>query len=292
MKRKVLPVLFVVAAVCIMSHAQAEPIKLEYKFTKGEVDKYKVATDITVQGVGAASMTIPRINMTVKSTMLQKTIEVMDDGSAVVEITTKDAQTTGSLSSQASSIPDSKVKVTISKLGQVSSIEAAETSEGNSGNVGANLSKIFGQAGQNVIFPSDPVDVGSSWQSSYSMLYGGGSISINSTLASSEEQLWDQSAARIKQNYSGTMDLAQVLRAVAGNMQGEQAQVLQSLTGSVNLKGTADFCFAPVLGKVLTGSGITNGIISINLPMAVSQSDNPTTVCANVDVKISVTRFK
>jgi len=46
MRRTALSVLLAAFALCALSGVQAKDVKLEYKFRKGEVDKYKVTMGI------------------------------------------------------------------------------------------------------------------------------------------------------------------------------------------------------------------------------------------------------
>jgi hypothetical protein len=273
---------------CAISCAQAEPIKLEYKYTEGEVDKYKVVTEMNVQPLSTTGADVAPMNVTVRMTALQKTIDVLPDGSAVVDVTVKDAQMSGTTSSKAAG-PEKTIRMTVSKQGQFLNVEGAESMTGNSGNMGMDFSRIFGQAGQNVFLPVEPVEVGASWQSSVPIPFGGGNISLSSSLTSAGDQMWGQSTARIKQDFIGTMDLGQIIRAIAGRMQGNDAKMLESISGSANLKGSTEFCFAPMLGKLLTANGTTNAIINIDMPAGAGQNKS---VRMNIDMKTSTTRFK
>lgn len=66
--------------------AFAQPIKLQYKFTPGEIDKYKLAIAVTLAMPQMQGKSIPPMNFAMTMTTTQKTLGVLPDGSAKVRM--------------------------------------------------------------------------------------------------------------------------------------------------------------------------------------------------------------
>ena len=287
--------LFVFAAVA----SQAEPIKLAYKFTKGELDKYRMnkSMNMTMPGIpGGGNM--PPVSMTMEMVAQQRTLEVLPDGSARIRVTysTPSMKMTGAPKMKQPAIPKQTFSVimTMAPDGRVLSMEGMEKMLAASGLKNFDFSQFTNLMGQYAFLPPDPVEVGAMWKQTVPMPFGAGDMTVDSVLESYGEQIWSQVAAGVNTKYTAHMDLGQIMRSVAGSMaaKGKEWQMISQMSGGIDMNGTMTFYFAPAIGKVLKGSGQMWATVKIGMPAEAVRQGAPPELCMDMDMKMTLTRFK
>ncbi len=278
--------------------AWAEPLTLRYKFTAGEVDKYKYSMNMNMSMPGIAQGMGP-ISMNMSAVVLQRTLDVLSDGSAKVQISYQDmkmdmAGLPGGDKSNPPKMPDMTMTMTMTPEGKISisSIQGLDKLAAASPLPGMDFGKMLNVMSCNSLFPSGPVDVGGTW--SQTMPFGSGQMEVTSTLASASEPIWSETAARINQNVKGHMSLADLIKAFAGLMptQGEASQKMSQLTGGMDMNGSMSVLFSPALGKFLKGGGKLGAVLTICIPSAAASQGAPSQITMNMDMNFNITRFK
>lgn len=281
-----------VLVVCVLSGAFAEPIKLELKFTKGEVDKYKVMSSVSMSP-SSASADIQPISITSTMLMTQRTVDVLPDGSGVVQVKTSSVQISGAPKVKGQKIPvaSQAITMTISKEGKLLNIEGVGLLAGKLGS-NMDFSKFFNQVGEQMIFPPDPVDVGQSWKNVLPFPFGGGSMSVVSTLTAVGEPVWTESAARIKQSYDGRIDLGQLMKAISSSISGKDAQVFAAISGSMDLNGATELLFSPARGKLLKADSNVTATMRFNVPAGAQTKGGGGNIEMTMQMSSTTTRVK
>lgn len=285
--------------VVMAAAASAEPITLEYKFTVGEVDKYKMTMDMSMEMPAMGSKTTaPPTNMSMTMTWAQKTLEVNPDGSAKLQVTYGEPTISGpkmpANAAKTTKLGGKSVIMTMSKRGQMLSMEGLDKVMASSGLKNLDFSKFTSGASSGPLFPEGPAEVGQSWSQEIPFPFGNSQMNVTSTLVSTDEQLWSQKAARLKQVFNGQLDLADIMKAVgpaaAGSAKG--APDLSSMTGNAGFDGHMSFVFAPELGKLLKGDGNVGIKMTMNMPAELTKQGAPPSVCMNMNMRMTITRFK
>jgi len=289
--------------VCALACAcHGEPIKLAYKFTKGELDKYRTNLSMNMTMPAIPGMgNVPPIAIEMETVVQQRTLEVLPDGSAKVRTTysVPRLKITGGPKGKMPEISKQSFSIswTITPQGRVTSVEGAEKLQKmfeSAGIQNFDMSLLTHQMTQFVFLPEEPVDVGSTWSQVVPLPLGWGDLRIESTLDSYGEQLWSQTTARITQKFNGRIDLSQVVKSVTSSapLSEKERRSISEVSGSMEVDGNTTFLFAPVLGKILKASGQMWGKITINMPSEVVRKGGPAQMTMSMDMKFSLTRFK
>lgn len=302
MKRLVVSLTALVFLCGLVCAAQGEPIKLAYKFTKGELDKYRMDISINMTMPALPGMgNPPPINMKMQAVQYQRTLEVLPDGSAKVRFTqsVSDLKVAGGPKGKMPEIPKQSISMifTMTPQGKVVSMEGTEKVQKmfeSMGIQGFDPSLLTSQMGQYAFLPEEPVEVGSTWKQVIPLPMGWGEMTVESTLNSYGEQVWSQTAARITQTFTGKMDLAEVMKSVfaAMPMSEKERQAMAGFSGSMDMNGKMTFLFAPALGKILKGNGQMWATITINMPAEAVRQGAPGEMTMVMEVNFSMTRFK
>ncbi|MDH7601215.1 MAG: hypothetical protein QHI38_03605 [Armatimonadota bacterium] len=297
-------VLFLVGVVicCAVWSASAEPVKLAYKFTKGELDKYRSNISVTITtSSGPGKPSIPPIVVTMETVQQSRTLEVLPDGSAKVRVShsISSVSVSGVPKGKTPAVPKQSFSLvyTMSPQGRITSVEGAQNLQKMFESAGLrnfDMSFLTNQMASYVLLPEEPIDIGSTWKQVIPLPLGWGEVSVESTLDSYGEKIWSQTAARISQKFTGRMDLGQVVRSLAGSMASteKERQAASQITGTMDMNGTMTFLFAPELGKILKGSGQMWAEMTLNMPGAAVAQGAPSQMQMHMDMKCSITRFK
>lgn len=287
MKRITLLAALVLAAV---STTFAAPLQLEHKFKKGEIDKYRYTqkTNMTMPGGGGVSVSA-------SATMLQETLEVRADGSALIRTTInyESISAPGMDAESKSKIPTRQVITQImSKDGKALGIQSASGMK-IADNSGIQIGDIFGPAGVAAIFPAAPVSVGESWKNVEPISFGGGNMCSVSTLVADDVSLWSLINARIQQSFDGRIDVAQMLKKMSEitNMNAQTKNEISQVSGNVEFAGKSEILFSPERGKLLKSQSVTSGTIRINLPESLAKNGLSSLTMPFVN-EFTITRFK
>ena len=300
MKRRIAvaaAVIFVIAACA----ACAEPVTLAYKFTKGEIDKYKMAMSMSMNmPLLPGGSAFPPMGMSMQMVFRQHTLDVLPDGSARIRVTYTPSDmkiTGGPKMKKQPSVPNQSTSMvmTMTPDGRTTNVEGMDKALAASGVQNFDMNQFTNMMGQYAFLPAGPVEIGSSWNQTVPMPFTGGNMRVDSVLESYGEPIWSQPAAKINQKYSAYIDIGQLIRTFVGSMAGlkpKEQQAVGSITGGMDLNGAMDFYFAPAIGKVLKGAGNMTGAIKINMPSTVVKSGAPSALTMDIDMKMSLTRFK
>jgi hypothetical protein len=295
--KRVITLVFLLVFVVGVCAAQAQPIPLAYKFTKGELDKYRMhmTMNMTMPNLPVAG-NMPPIGMSMEMVAQQRTLEVLPDGSARVKATYSMPKVTlNGSAGKKPSIPNQTVSVvlTMTPEGRVTGTEGMEKMLAMSGLANFDMSRFSNLMGQYAFLPSEPVEVGDCWTQTVPMPFNSGDMTVDSTLESYGEQVWSLAAARVSQKFSTSMDLGQFMESIVGSMamgQKERAMISQ-MSGGIDISGTMTFLFSPAIGKVLKGSGRMWASVTIGMPAEAVKQGVPRELRMDMTMKMSLTRF-
>lgn len=302
MKRYLTMLIVAVLVLCLGCLVSAEPIKLAYKFTKGELDKYRSNVSMNVimpslPGLG----NVPPISITMETVQQSRTLEVLPDGSAKIRTSysVSSVKMSGGPKGKTPQIPKQSFSLvfTMSPQGRVTSVEGAEKLKRMFESVGLpnfDMSFLTNQMTNYVLLPEEPVDVGSTWKEVIQFPLGWGEMSVESTLDSYGGQLWSHTTAHITQKFTGRVDLAQVVKSLASSpsWSEKERQAVSQISGTMDMNGTMTFIFAPILGKILKGTGQMWADMTLNMPSAAVAEGAPAQIKMQMEVKFNLTRFK
>jgi len=299
MKRVVTLGLAAAFAVCGIAGAQAKTVKLEYKFRKGAVDKYRMgmAMKVSIPGMPGAPSGPMLTKMTAVFT--QKVLDVYPDGSAKVRVSFDKmkmsmpgtAQTQGSL-------PKQSITMTVSKDGKPLKIEGMGPMMGGAGMPGMDLNQMMGQFGYYGRFLPRPVGVGETWKQAVPVPAFGGNVNAVSTLLAAAVPVGKENAAKIKETFDGHFDLAEMMKAFAGATPGdtkggeEARKAMSSVEGAMDFKGWGVTYFSPTRGKMLKTNGSFSIRMNMSMPAAAQQQGGPRQMNMVMDMNIYVGRIK
>lgn len=292
MKRFISLAMLLALVLGLAAHVCAEPKKVVYKFTAGEIDKYRTTMNMSINIAGMPAET--QVPGNIKSTLIihQKTLGILPDGSAKVLVKYEDATTTAPGSNQTqkmSQIIGKSVTMRMTPEGKVLGVEGIDK-------IGSmDMSSIMNQSSSYSVFPSTAVDVGQSWTQTVPIPMMGGQMGVTSTLLSWDEPIWSLKAAKIKQIYQADMDISEIMKNMGGAYGGNSAEaqaIIGQMSGTANLSGWGVSLFSPELGKLLKMNGNMMVTISMNMPQELVMQGSPATFDMTMDISIDTTRFK
>ncbi len=290
MKRAI--ALAVVVMSLVACAAQAEPVKLAYKFTKNEVDKYKLSMNMTMNMPGLPDG--KPLNMNMDMTLRQRTLEVFPDGSARVRASYAFDRVTGpGMDNAKAKMPQqTTVVMTMGPDGRVSNIEGLDKLMAGAGIPGMDMGQLSNMMGMNAMFPENPVDTGYTWSQSIPVPFMGTDATINSSVISVGEKIWSIPTVKIGQDFAMTGDIGKMMQSISSSIggSGSNQQMLSSVTGNVAMNGKMEFDFANSIGKILKGKGDMAGTVSMHIPGSSGSAGMDMTMQMNM--RISMSRFK
>lgn len=296
--------LFCIAVTLIIAAvaAIAEPVTLEYKFKAGDVDKYKMTMDMSMQMSGIpAKEGVPAMNMSMLMTCIQTTLAVNPDGSAKVKVTYGDMKITGlpksakaETKTKTNALAGQSIIMTMSKRGQMLSVEGMDKLMAAAGAPSMDFSKFLNAASNQALLPEGPVEVGQSWEQEVPLPFGDSKFNVTSTLESTDQQMWGLNAAKVNQVFNGSFDIADIMKAMMGglNTGAKGMPDMSSFSGTADMSGDMSFLFAPTIGKLLKGDGTMQMKMTMNLPPEAVKQGAPASFDMNMNMRINITRFK
>ncbi len=292
--------LFCIASIFVLSAAVfAEPVTLEYKFKPGDVDKYRMKMDMSMQIPSMPSL--PSMNITTTMNCIQKTLAVNPDGSAKIKVAYEDVKINGlpdaaknSTNKKTKALTGQSITATMSKRGQMLSVDGMDKLMAASGVQNMDMSKFLNAASNHALLPEGPVEIGQSWTQDVSLPFGESKINVISTLESTDQQIWSLNAAKVNQKFDGSFDIGAIINAVMGsiNMGAKASPDMSSFSGTANLSGDMGFLFAPSIGKLLKGEGDMQMKMVMNMPAEAVKNGAPTSIEMNMNMRINITRYK
>lgn len=281
----------------------AEPIPLEYKFTKGEVSKYRitlwVSLDLSELAAASGKTIQPPTDVSLTMTMVQRTLAVNPDGSAKVR-TVFTAPVVGgikmppSASKQATALLDQGIVTTISKRGLPIAIHGVDKAMSSYGLQKIAVRKLLESTSATAFLPDGPMEVGQSWNASIPTPFNNSQIYMQTTLAGADEEIWNLGVARIRQTCTAKLDLKEIMEGFLSAFAGKVKQGvpdLSSTSGYVSANGQMTHYFAPSIGKLLKSQGDLEVRISVTPPPGLAPKGAPSTMAFGVNLRMAMTRF-
>jgi len=277
--------------------AQAEPIKLAYKFTRGGLDKYRVnmTVNMTLPSMPGTRSMSP-ISMSMEMLAWQRTLAVLPDGSAKLKITysVPKVKLAGAANGRQPVLPKQSFSVvmTMAPDGRLLGIEGMERVFALQGAGNLDVSQFSNLMGQYVFLPSEPVEVGTRWTQTVPMPFDAGEMTVDSVLQSYGERVWSLTTAAINQKFGAHMDLGRVVNSVVDSaaLGPKERQMMSQVSGSLDLNGTMTFYFSPTLGKILKGNGQIWASFAIGMPKEAVKQGAPAEVYMTMDMNMTVSR--
>lgn len=303
--RKVLALALVAVFVLAVCAVQAEPVKLAHKFRAGEIDKYKLSMKMVFDIAGLAQVSGQQgpMSMDFSIVMRQKTLGIYPDGSAKVLVSCGEPKIN---MPGLPAIPKSKqpiimpeLKMVLAPDGSLRGIEGLEKAlafkgTGNANFGAADFSQFMNLMGQQAVFPSEPLEVGSSWENTLPMPFSGATLKVQSTLVTDNAAVGKNRAASIVQTFDGSLDFSEMLRQMASivPVKGQEREMLAGVSGGAQMFGNMNYYFSPTLGKMLKGSGEMAMNISISMPRKVTEMGGPPRLDMTASITYDLTKIQ
>jgi len=302
MKRIVLSGFAAVVVLSAVLAVQAKTVNLEFKFAKGQVDKYKIICDMTMKMPGLPGA--PTTPMTMKMSMIatQKVLDVLPDGSAKIKTSYSGLKVSAPglpEGAEPENMPMKPVTLTVAKNGRIIEVEGLNAALAGMGIPGTDMSQMLNQVGYyGVVLPEKPVEVGESWSQQLPIPFGGGQIKVDSTLVAAALPVGKEVASKVKQSYGGHLDIAELMKAVAGSVpsQGpeaqQQMQAMAGMSGGMDMSGSSVFLFSPSEGKIVGMDGDVVMKAIFNFPESLQKQGAPAAMNMDANMTFKVSRVK
>ncbi len=298
MNRKLVIGLIILAVLWTPVCAGAKSVILEHRFSKGQVDKYKLSMDIKAHMPQLAAANMPQsIKMSMKMTFSQKVLDVKPDGSARVQMTYSNMEFNipGLDAKAAKAMPMQPVSVvaSISKYGQILNIEGIDQMLASAGMPGMDYSQLAGQIGYYGVFPDVPVEVGQSWISTIPFPLGSGDLLITSTLLGAAVPMGKDVVSKIKQTYEAYIDLGDMMKGFASMMSASLpgSDALSQMSGAMDIVGLSVIYFSPDKGKLIKANGNIKMLLSMDMPAQYVQQGAPSSIDIEMDMNMNVAKL-
>ncbi len=224
-------------------------------------------------------------------TMRQKVLGVLPDGSARIRTYILVTQVTGpaDVTKAMSKMKSMTFVMTIGKDGKVSKAEGwGSEIQG----LGFDPSQFVTQMG--AVFPARGLNVGDTWSGKVPVVAGGGDINVVSKLVSVGE-VGNQATAKIDQTMKGHINLAELMKAMAGSAKGkhkEDFEEASSMNGTMDITGNGETFFSPALGKMIKSNVNENTTMNITLPPGLAGPDAPSAMQEEIHMTMKMERIK
>lgn len=290
MKRILSLVVLSALLLCAVSSVWAEPVKIQYKFTAGEIDKYKMTMNMKMDAPGMPGGE-KGMNMSMNMVIHQKTLGILPDGSAKILYTYKDFNFSapGMPAPPKDDIVGKSITITMGRDGSIIKYDAGKLAKG------MDLSGMMGQMGIYSLFPKEPIEVGQSWTQAVPIPMMGGNMNVTSTLLAADEPLWSRPSCKIRQVFDSKMDLGQMMQNMMGAFAGGNPEVqkeMSGVSGELNLSGWGVTYFCPEIGKLLKTDGSIAANVTMNMPPQAVQQGAPAHFTMTLNMDMNMTRFK
>jgi hypothetical protein len=298
MKRVLVVSLLLVFAFFALTAAQAKSVKLEYKYKKGQIDKYKVAMGVKLS---MPAMQEGETNVKMSMMLTNKVLEVLPDGSAKIESKISDIKisNTGQNDTLPPGTPKNMSMVMImSKQGELIESKDIDNMFGNT-IPGMDINQFWGQMSlQGAIFPDKMVEVGESWSSNIPFPIGNGNIKIESTLLAAAiptGKNGKDTASKIKQIYSGHFDLAKIIQSIteSSQMDEKQKDETSQIKGNIDVGGWSVIMFDAIAGKMIKANISFTENVRFTVPqVAQNNGQGPSEMNIIMDMNMNISRVK
>ncbi|MDO8586596.1 MAG: hypothetical protein Q7T82_06105 [Armatimonadota bacterium] len=247
------------------------PTPLVYKFKAGDIDRYKMVMkfqmNIAIPGMPAMpNGGAMEANMSMVSVLRSKVLGILPNGNARVryayESVKMDMDMPGMPAAEKDKLDEAQAELAkqmpvitavVNKYGQIVSMEGLDKLAGVP--PGTDMSKFFsGQMGfglgtGSLVFPAEPVTVGDAWTQDIPIM-GAGKLTVDSTVESLNTKVGVKVGVKIKQDYYGHIDLADLMKAMLPAL-GAGATQMPAMNGGMDMRGWGVAYVDPVKGKLI-----------------------------------------
>jgi hypothetical protein len=257
---------------------------LQYKFKAGDIDRYKMVVkmdmNIAIPGMPATMSGGMAAQTSMVSILRAKVLGILPNGNAKVQYTYESMKMDMNMPGMPPIEKDKMdqmqgdlvkqmpvITATLTKYGQIVSIEGMDKMPGMK--QGANFDKLFGgQMGfglgtGSVIFPSEPVGIGDAWTQDIPIM-GAGRMTVDSTVESLNAKIGDKVGAKIKQDYYGHMEIADLMKAMLPAMGGTSGSgQIPAMKGGMDMSGWGVAYADPDKGKLIRSDADVNMVMNM-----------------------------
>lgn len=264
-----------------------DAVKLQYKFTPGELLRYKIQMDMTMemQMTTPDGSQMPTIPVQMVMVMRQRTKSIQPNGDAEVAVAIESAKF--SAMGASNTLPVNKMPVItmiVSPIGEVKGVKGME-----------NLGAQFGQTpfmnpanmGQfNALLPTCEVKVGDTWGQEIPIPGGYGAMKVQGKLLSTDTPVGSYKTATFQQDLGGTFGFNMSMPFLAGDASNPSPSM--DMKGDLLANGTISF--SPEEGRIIRSDGAANAQASVNIPGA--QQGQPGNMKMNIQMKYQMFLLK
>jgi hypothetical protein len=282
---KALPVLLciILCMFCVQLAAQdvtkPDTIKLEYKFVKGDVTRYKVVLDMNadIKMDIATAQQIPQMALKIVAIANQKVNKVFENGDAEIIPGVESLKLT--MMGATNEMPMNQapqMKMVMSKTGSVKSITGIDKATAD---MLSSMPMIANGASMPQIseFPDKPIGVGDSWIQDIPNMLGGN--------MHYECKLGTYTVAVFSENVNGDMTLN--MKPPTGATQSVLPFPQMGMSGKYDAKLVNKF--STDLGKLVSCNGTINMQFDMSMPNAQTAQTSPATPAQSIKVVINGT---
>ena len=254
--------LFVLCLVLGGIAAQAfgqDTVKLQYKFTPGELLRYKMTMNANVNMQmsmpEATGSQMPSMPFRVVGVVRQRTKRILPNGDAEIAVAFESMRIT--MGEKTETMPGDKIPVTtmtISKDGTVKNVSGMEKMGGQFAGMPFVSPSSLGQYNG---LPDKDLTIGESWSQTVPFPTGGGNLQVTGTLVSTNTKLGKYNVATFRQSAGGDIDLGAFMPTGMQSSGG-------SSSGNATFIGDATIYFAPEEGRVIRTEGKAAAQVAMN----------------------------
>lgn len=314
--RTLIPIICLIAASIIPACAQnpvSGPSCLQYKYKAGDIDKYKIVVkygmDISIPGMAESG--VPgafSANMSMVSVLRAKVLGVLPDGSAKINFSYEsmkmDFDMPGMPGIDKKKMEEMQkefakempvITALVDKYGVIRGMEGLSKIPGMEN---IDIGKLFGgQMGfgmgtGSIVFPDGSVSVGDAWTQDIP-IFGAGKMTVDSTLESLNTKVGSKVAAKIKQDFSGHIDLADLMKAFMPAM-GGNAFPMPAMNGGMDMTGWGVTYVEPTTAKLVRSDADVDMVMNMNasMPAGTQPTTGPQSINLNMKMNMKINMIR
>lgn len=293
--------------------AVAQPqqaVKLEHKFRANQIDRYKMVikmnANIALPGMPVAitGTNGMQMNMSIVSVLRSKVLGILPSGDAKLmysyESMDMDMDMPGMPKIDKSQMQKAqkdviknmpKITMVVNKYGQVTSVEGLDKMPGMP--KGMDFSSML--VGPNAMgpwsfgLPADQVGVGDAWTQDIPIL-NAGKMTVDYTLESLNAKLGSITAAKIRQDFSGHVEMGDLMKSMIPMMAGSMSGPAPNIIGGMDMSGWGVAYFDAARGRVARVDSDIDMIMNMSAeaPEGLAPANGPKTFNINMTMKMKL----